>query len=131
MKTNLDKLFKSNSSHEISGVWFDLDDKVGFLVKRFGGMNTPSIKKALASYHKPYARLIERGLLPEEKERRIYTKVFVEACLIDWKGIEIDGKETKFSNAIAVDFFTSLPELLDTLVDYAQTNTNYASDVGN
>jgi len=131
MKTNLDSMFKSNSKNEIDGVWFDISEDVGFHIKRFGGMNSPAIKKALAIHHKPYARLIEKGLLEEAKERRIYTRVFVEACMINWKGVEIDGEFKDFSDELAVEFFVGLPELLDTLVDYAQTNSNYADDVGN
>ena len=131
MKTNLDGLFKTNSQHEINGVWFDLNEDVGFHLKRFGGMNSAAIKKALATYHKPYAKLIEKGLLPEDKERRIYTRVFVESCMLDWKGVEIDGELKSYNDDLAVEFFTELPDLLETLVDYAQTNSNFADEVGN
>ena len=131
MKTNLDSLFKSDSVSETKGIWFNISETTGFLVKRWGGENTHSIKAALAKYHKPYARLIEMGTMDPEKEKEIHVKVFVHSCLEDWKGVEIDGKETKFEKEIAVKFLLNLPDLADTLIGHATDNKNYREDLGN
>jgi hypothetical protein len=131
MKTNLDTLFKTSDSMETSGIWMTISDDVGFLVKRFGGYNSPKVKAATAKYYKPYARLIENGTLAMEKEKEIMTKIFVESSLMDWKGVEIDGKLTPFSKEVAVEFLLSLPELAESLISYASDSKNYKEDLGN
>lgn len=130
MKSNLDKHFKQNSNLEKEGVWFELEGGVRFLIRRFGGSNT-EVKKAMLKYYKPVARLIEKNLLDDKKEKSIIAKAFIKACIIDWQGIEIDGEETPFSFEKAVELFASLPELLDTLMEYAQDAENYREEVGN
>lgn len=133
MKSNLDKHFKQNNNLEKEGVWFDFGEEVKFLVRRFGGTNI-EVKKSMTKYYKPVARLVEKNLLDPDKEKKIMTKAFVESCLVDWKGVEIDGQPTDFSFDAAIKLFEGLPELLDTLVDCAQESENYKEyreDVGN
>lgn len=130
MKSNLDKLFKQNTSLEQEGVWFEIDGGPKFLIRRFGGANS-EVKKAMVKYYKPVAKLIERNLLGDEKEKAIMSKAFIAACMIDWDGIEIDGEPTPYSFDVAVELFKGLPELLDTLMDYAQDSENYREEVGN
>lgn len=130
MKSNLDKHFKQNTNLEKEGVWFEIEGGIKFLVRRFGGSNT-EVKKAMVKYYKPVARLVEKNLLEEDKEKAIMAKAFISACVIDWQGVEIDGQEVPFSFEVAVKLFSELPELLDTLMEYAQDTENYRDDVGN
>lgn len=130
MKSNLDKSFKQNTGLEKDGVWFELEGGVRFLIRRFGGSNV-EVKKAMVKFYKPVAKLIEKNLLADEKEKAIIAKAFIHACIIDWEGVEIDGELKPFNREIAVELFTSLPELLDTLMDYAQDSENYREEVGN
>jgi len=131
MKTNLDKAFKSDKKMETEGIWLELSEGVKFRVARFGGGNSSAVKKAMAKYYKPYARAIEKGLLAEEKEREVMAKAFVDSCVLDWEGIEIDGELTPFSKEKAVEFFLSLPDLLDVVVEYASAQESYKEDLGN
>lgn len=131
MKTNLDKLFKNNPKHENDGIWLNISEETGFLVKRFGGDNSNQVKAALALYYKPYARLIEMGTMDPKKEREIMLKVFINSCLIDWKGVEIDGSPAEFSKEAALAFLLELPELAETLMAYASDSKNYREELGN
>lgn len=134
MKTNLDKFFKLGDSHVENGVWFMIDDSTGFLVKPFNQTNQAT-KAAMAKHYKPFARQIEMGTLSESKEREILAKVFVGSCLVDWKGIVIDGEEKEFSKEIAASLLSNRPELFQTLMNYASDMKNYreeeAAEVGN
>lgn len=137
MKTNLDQLFKQDTNLETEGIFLQLPNGASFKVRRFGGSNT-AVKKAMLKHYKPFAKLIEKGLFPEEKEKEIYSKAFIDACLVDWSGVEVDGKELPFTKENAARLFKSLPELADTLVDYAQDKENFKDgeffekeDVGN
>ena len=131
MKTNLDKLFKNDESLEKSGIWFQISDSTGFLIKRFGGFNSQAVKLELAKHYKPFARQIETGSMDEKKEKEIMLKVFVNACVLDWKGIEIDGKEVAYSKEECVKLLVGLPELADALVSYASDSKNYREELGN
>lgn len=131
MKTNLDDLFKNDESLEKEGVWFTIKEGIGFLVRRVGGSNSKKMEAALARYFKPYAYQIQNGTLDEKKERQIVTRVFVEACVVDWKGIEIDGKIAPFSVETAIEFFMNMPELFDAVQQYARDSKNYREHLGN
>lgn len=131
MKTNIDKIFKNDETLEKSGIWFEIKSGVGFLIKRFGGMNSPAIKLELARHYKPYARQIENGTLDDAKEKEISMKVFINSCVVDWKGIEVDGSEVPFSKEKCLELFTSLPELAETLLNYATDTKNFREDLGN
>ena len=131
MKTNIDKFFKNDETMESEGIWFQISDSIGFRIKRFGGSNSLKVKASLAKYYKPFARQVENGTMDPVKEKEIMTKVFVESCMIDWKGIEIDGKIVEYSIETAIQFFTNLPELMETLITYSQDSKNYREDLGN
>ena len=130
MKTNLDSIYKTSENLEKNGVWFDLTETTGFLVRPFKGSN-PRVKAAMANYYKPYARQIEAGTLEIKKQQEINIKLFMDACLVEWRGVEIDGKEVAFTKETGLQLFQSLPELFDTLWKYANDYTSYKEDVGN
>lgn len=131
VKSNLDVLFKTDKKQESEGIWFEIQDGVKFKVKRFGGMSNPSAKAAMAKYYKPYATLIANNSLSDEKSLEVSTKVFVEACMVDWTGIEIDGKAAEFNFDNAVKLFLSLPDLTQTLIAHASDKENYKVELGN
>lgn len=131
MKSNLHSMFKTSATHETQGVWFEIAPDVSFHLRRFGGANSDVFKQAMAKYHKPYARLIQNNSLPAEKETEIMTKVFIDVSLVDWKGVEIDGKEAEYSKENALKLFTELPELASELVTYASEVDHFREDLGN
>lgn len=131
MKSNLDSMFKADTQHELEGIWLEIADGVRFKVKRFGGKNSEQVKKMMAKHYKPFARLFEKGLLPEEKQREIYTTIFVKSSMLDWEGIEIEGELQPYSEEKAIELLKSLPDLSETLIEYASDVQNYAVDLGN
>ncbi len=130
MKTNIDSIFKTDDDLEKNGVWFDLNEKTGFLIRPFRASN-PRVKAGMAKYYKPYARQIENDTLEIEKQREININLFMDVCLADWRGIEIDGADTKFDREAGLKLFKSLPELFDNLWKHAQDFKNYREDLGN
>lgn len=130
MKTNLDS-FKTDSDIEKDGIWFKINDETGFLISRFGGYNSPKVKAAMAKYFKPYAYQIQQDTLDVEKEKEIMVRVFVESCMLDWKGIEVDGKPAAFDKDLAVKILTPVPDLFNALREYASDYKNYREDLGN
>lgn len=131
MSTNLDKLFKTEKSLETDGIWFEVSETTGFLLRRFGGLNNPKVKELMNRLYKPYARMIENDTLPAEKTLEITAKVFILSAMIDWKGVEIDGKDAPFSTDEAVKLMVRLPELYEALFKYASDYNNFREDLGN
>jgi hypothetical protein len=131
MKTNLDSMFKTDTSLESAGVWFKVSSDTSFCLKRFGGSNSNKVKQAMAKYHKPHARLIENDALSIEETNKIMAQVVASACLVDWKGVEIDGKEVECNFDNAVTIFSQLPELFNALYGYISGVESYKEDLGN
>ena len=131
MKSNLDKLYKTNAEEEVEGIWFEIAEGVKFRIKRFGGKNGEAFKRSMAKHHKPHAHRIQKGTLPADQENEIMTRVFVETSLIDWEGVEIDGECKDFERELAVKFLNDLPELANDLIGYATDAENYREDLGN
>jgi hypothetical protein len=130
-KTNLDTAFKTNSELEMDGVWFSTTETTSFKCRRFGGVNTQKVRSASAKYFKPYSKQIDANALSDEKQRELTVKAFVEACLVDWRGVEVNGKELPFSIENAVKLLTALPALTDTLIKYTTEMDSYKEVLGN
>lgn len=130
MKTNLD-IFKNDSVCEEQGIEFEVRPGVSFVLRRFGGKNSARIKQSLAKHYKPYARLLETGKMEETEEKKIMIKVFIESCLVSWKGVEADGKELECNTENAVKLFLELPELFDLLYKQSNDTENYREELGN
>jgi len=131
MKTNLDKLFKTEKALETEGIWFDISETTGFRLKRFGGANNPKVKELMNRLYKPYARMIENGTFPLEKEMELTARIFVMSAMTDWRGVEIDGQEKPFSVEEAVKLLIQLPELYEALYSHATDFKNFKEDLGN
>lgn len=136
MKTNLDKAYQMDDRSVKEGAWMitgpDLDQE--FLIKPFRSTN-PTFKAAYARHFKPYARQIDNDTLDSKKEREVMARFFCEACLVDWKGIEIDGEYPPYSKDLAVKLLTHIPELFEDLMafskDFKNYRADYKEDVGN
>ena len=131
MKTNLDQFYKTDRTLEKEGIWIMISDDVGFLVRRFGGANADRMKQAMAKHYTPYASQVNKGTIDPQKETEIMATAFVESCLVDWKGVEIDGEIAPFEQDVAIKFLISLPELTNELIEQAQKVENFKEELGN
>jgi len=119
-------MYETDAALETEGIWMDVGGGAKFKVRRFGGKNSAKISKLTALYHKPYARLIQLGTLPEEKQSEIYARIFVESCVVDWSGVKNDkGEDIPFSIETAVEVLAGLPEVHDALMASACNNDLY------
>lgn len=132
MKTNLDSLYKTNSSLEDSGIEMEVSKGVAFQVRRYGGKNAHRVSKAMAKYHKPFANKIATGNLSQEEIDRIDAQVFTEACVVGWSGVcDSEGKPLEFSFDACVEILSGMPDLLRALMINSTQFENYREEVGN
>jgi len=61
----------------------------------------------------------------------IQVKIFIDVCLADWAGVEIDGQPVGCNKENALKFFIGLPDLFETLWAHAKDFNNYREDMGN
>lgn len=135
MKTNLDKRYKTNQSDELNGVWFDVGDGAAFQLRRYGGANAHALIAANAKWKKPFARQIEMKTISPEKLTELNIKIFVETCVVGWRGIqqEVNGKmeEIQFSEENAFSLFKEIPGLMDNLFVLCMDENHYKGDLVN
>tara|TARA_R110000787_G_scaffold5686_8_gene20553 strand:- start:9961 stop:10365 length:405 start_codon:yes stop_codon:yes gene_type:complete len=130
-KTNLSKAYAKDKSLEQDGKWFQVAEGVEFKLKRMGGSNATNVNKIRANIIKPHVRLIEKNLLDKDVEKGLYVKVFVQACLVDWKGLlDHDDQEIPFTKEFAQELLKETPDLFDDLVDLANEGESYKEDLG-
>lgn len=131
MKTNLDIDYKTNEDLEKNGVNMALNKDVSFRVRRFNSSN-PRVKAAMATYYKPYARLIEMGTMPPEKAEELNIRLFIDVCLVSWEGLtDENGEPIPFSKEKAFDVLKSLPDVFATLWKNANDFANFKEELGN
>lgn len=134
MKSNLDKYYKTDKALEEEGQWFWITpDEIGFRCRPFQQTN-PRVKAAMAVHYKPHARQIDLGTISVEKNLEIQVKLFLDISLVDWLGVEIDGKVTPYKDMVKeqiVKFLVDRPALFKELWDHANDHKNYIEDLGN
>lgn len=109
---------------EISGVWFDYDAEVAFLIARSGN---PAHNKALRAAVKPHQRRIVAGNLPVEVSDKIEADVAARTLLLDWRGLTLEGKPFNFSydNAIILLTDKRFAGLKRELLEFADAEENF------
>lgn len=131
-EVSLESLFETDKNMEKNGIRFLLE-KTGsvFIIKRFGGANSSEVQKKFTKFYKPFAKLIEKDLLPSEQRQLIETRVFVESSVLGWENVKLGGVELPFTSENAVKLFSKLPDLLELLVAHASDSGNFKEDLGN
>lgn len=124
MKTNLDKLFKTNKSLEINGVDIEIEG-VTFKCRRFHAGST-HVKAAYTRFLKPYQRHLQSNTISEALADKLDKQVFIAGALIGWTGLTDDqGIEIPFTEENALELFTELPELYTSLQNEATKLSNF------
>ena len=109
--TSIYDVWGTDAIMETGGVWIDYGKAGKFLIARSGGANT-KFAKVLEVKMRPYRRQMDQGKMDNDVANRVLLESFIDACLLDWKGIKSeDGKEMKFTKVNALKLFTDLPDL--------------------
>ena len=124
MKQSLYNQFSTNGEKESNGVWQEvlkLEDgrKVRFKLSRMGKSNK-KYNKALNVATKPHKRAIQLETMNTELAEEIFMAVFIKTIVMDWENVvDQDGNDLEFNKANATKLFTDLPELYETLQEFA------------
>jgi len=125
-KKGLREQFKTNTKFESEGVDFVISDTEKIRIRRHGGTNSVKIAQAQAKFSKPYIGRIKSQEMTQSDITKIVAKVFVECSVIGWEGItEENGTPMEFNFDNAVKLMCELPDLLNTLMVYAENMENF------
>lgn len=110
------KLFGTDSKKEQEGVWYDLAEGLRMKIARIGN---PNYQKRFQTLSKPYRRSIRRGTLSDDLAEKLLIQCLAETILLDWEGVEDDGKEISYSIENAINLLKKYPELRNYINDIA------------
>jgi hypothetical protein len=122
---DIGKTFGTNESKEEQGVWVKGPGKSEFLVARQG--NKKFIKLS-AEVTKPHRRLIEKGLADDSLLEDIAAEVTSRTVLLDWKGVEEDGKPLQYSNAAAKAYLLKYKDFADFIAGVSRSVQVYKDE---
>lgn len=88
-KLDLDKLFSTSKRLEAQGAWHDLGDGAGLKVAR---INNPAYQQLERELRRRELARIKSGRLDEETHARLMIECLAHTVLLDWRGLEVDGK---------------------------------------
>lgn len=134
MELNIGELYSTDKDKEIDGVWHEIGfttkgEPICFKIARFGGKNSAKLEQALAQYHKPFARLIESGKMPQETQDELLAKSLTDTLVQDWKGVkDQNDKEVKFTKQLCVETLTKYPDLMVEIQNFARNLNNFKPD---
>lgn len=134
MSTSLNKYYQTNSKLEVEGNWFESESGASFLVRRMGGKNQKKINESRAKHFMAHIEKLQNNTMPEDDQERIFIKVFVESCLIDWRGVfDENENDIEFNSEIAEQVLIECPDLFNELVDFASNRNKFkkVEELGN
>lgn len=103
------------------GVWVDQPGGGRLLIAR---MDNPRYKAILQEQRKRGGRR-----RPTDEETHEFLKEAVaKTVLLNWEGIELDGKAVKYNVTYAMQVFDALPTFLDTVVNQAYDEALFRED---
>jgi hypothetical protein len=110
---DLAKHYRTDATAEKEGQWVDWGEGTKFKIARLGNAQYQARFQALI---KPHRHLRDRGILPEDIQVEILCKCLAETVVIDWEGVDFDGKPLPYSTENALKVLTELKDLREDIV---------------
>lgn len=118
MSFNLNSL-ETNKSAEKDGVWIDYLDGSKLKIARIGNQGYKAFMTTKYKQNRMAIDRNDRGA--DEIAEKIQLEALANHILVDWKGIEFDGKDQKYTPEFGL-------KVLKEIADFRKDVENYASD---
>ena len=113
---DIKKAFGVDKAKSEDGTWVDLEEGIRVKIARIGNLK---YRKELEKLSRPRRRQIRRGTLSEEVAEQMLTEVMANTVLLDWEGIEENGKRLSYNPANAKRLLTEYPDFREMISDLA------------
>lgn len=127
---SLYKIFKTNNSLEVKGVWIEYGEEppIRFRIARAGGSNK-AFAKRLDQLTRPVRKLLANNALSDERANEIYQEAFIQTVLLEWENVtDENGNELPLTFENAKKVFTDLPDLFNDLKEQATNMAMYREE---
>lgn len=116
------KHYRTDETGEAEGVWIDWAEGARLKVARLGN---PTYQKRFQALLKPHRHLRDRGLLPEDVQSEILNKCIAETILVDWEGVEYEGKALPYSSDNALKLISEFKDFREDILTVAGEQAVY------
>lgn len=121
--------YKTNQELEKDGIELDLGEAGLFKIARAGGSNQKYLKRVQA-LSKPYRRAIQAGSIDQKDSDRIVITAFAEHVVLGWERVTgPDGQPLPYTTENAIQLFTDLPDLFQTIQESANDASLFRQEV--
>jgi hypothetical protein len=119
---DIKKLFGTDQKLEATGVWVDLGQGARVKVAR---ATSPAYRKRLQDVIRPYRGAITANAMDDREAHKLFAKAAAGTLLLDWAGIEVDGRPVQFSLDVAEQLMAELPDFYNTVKAFADDAALY------
>ena len=123
---DIKKLFGTDRKAEEAGVWLDIGQ--GARV-RVGRDTSPTYRKKLQDIIRPYRGAIAAGAMDDRAAHGLFCKAAAGTILLDWSGIEVDGKPLAFSVDAAEQLMVDVPDFYKTIKAFSEDAALYRDQI--
>lgn len=113
---DIKKSFGTSLALENEGVWIELGEGASIKVARVGNKENKALLKKLIAPHKMAAR---NDKLADEVWEKITVESMAATILLDWKGIEDDGKALPYSKENAIRLLTDYKDFREQVASFS------------
>ncbi len=111
------KKFAIDKKSEAEGVWVKLDENTEVKVAR---MNNARYNKLFRRLSQPYKKAIRTNTLSDSVAEDILYRCAAETILLDWEGLEEDGKPIEYSTDKAYELLKNYEQFRDFVMGCAE-----------
>ena len=114
---DIKKLFGTDRKAEEVGVWVDIGQGARVKIAR---ETSTRYRERLRDVLRPYRGSIVAGALSDEQAQKLFAKAAAGTLLLDWQGIEEDGKALAFSMDAAEQMMAELPDFYRAIESFSK-----------
>lgn len=119
---DLEKLFAQDDTAVEEGKWFNVQKDVHF---KIASVNSERYQTVFRTLTKDYRTAIRRKTMDPEVMEEIMKKVAAKTLLLDWKGLELDGKPFPYNKDNALYIMMNFDSAYILVMDYASDMEAY------
>jgi hypothetical protein len=124
---DLRRTYAADPSLETDGIELHLDGNAYITLARAGGGNV-KYEAAMRAHFAPHKRALQNGTLDDKTATDILHKVYADAVILGWRGLEIDGAPLPYSRENALRVCREFPELWRVIQEEAGKFANYRTE---
>lgn len=119
------KVFATNKTKEVEGVWQPGPGGSSYLIARAGNK---AFTKLMGELAKPHRKLIEMGKADDDLLTDITAEAVSRTILLDWRGVTDDGKAVPYSQAECKRRLVEFPDFADMIAGLSKNMAAYQDE---